>query len=172
MGARRQAAQGLARTGAQQQLQGVPGPREGGRGCGQPVDSREPRRFSIWQWAAAEVTAGQLVPESRDVLVARQRASAEVKPQAEPGRSEEPLLAYKGHAIAYVGRNLWCLDCFQAPGSAHRSWRHGRCEGTLPMHAMPAALRHAIARQPGATQELPSRTRLRWVELARALGGP
>jgi hypothetical protein len=75
------------------------------------------------QWAAAEVTAGQLVPESRDVLVARQRASAEVKPQAEPGRSEEPLLAYKGHAVAYVGRNLWCLDCFQAPGSAHRSWR-------------------------------------------------
>jgi hypothetical protein len=81
------------------------------------------------------------------------------------------LLAYKGHAAAHVGRNLWCLDCFQAPGSAHRSWRHGKCEGTLPMHAMPAALRHAIARQPGPTQELPSRTRLRWVELAGALGG-
>jgi len=82
-----------------------------------------------------------------------------------------PLQAYKGHAVAFVGRNLWCLDCFQAPGKAHRSWRHGRCEGIRPLAALPAALRHAIARQAGATPELPSRTRDRWTELAGALGG-
>jgi hypothetical protein len=80
------------------------------------------------------------------------------------------LHAYKGHAVAFLGRNLWCLECFQAPGKAHRSWRHGRCDGTRPAAAMPAALRHALARQAEATPELPKRTRDRWTELVGALG--
>ena len=79
------------------------------------------------------------------------------------------LSAYKSHAVAFLGRNLWCLDCFQAPGKDHRAWRHGRCEGTRPVAAMPSALRQAVARHAVATPELPNRFRGRLAELAGAL---
>ena len=42
------------------------------------------------------------------------------------------LQPYKAHKVAFVGRSLWCLDCYEVPGSAHRSWRHGRCGGVRP----------------------------------------
>ena len=84
-----------------------------------------------------------------------------------------PLFAlqpYAVHKAAFVGRNLWCLDCFEVPGSAHRSWRHGRCGGAKPPTSIPPALRDSILRQPVASPKLEGSTRSRWTVLAAALG--
>ena len=84
-----------------------------------------------------------------------------------------PLFAlqpYAVHKAAFVGRSLWCLDCFEVPGSAHRSWRHGRCGGAKPPMSMPPALRDCILRQPAACPKLQAGTRSRWTVLAGALG--
>ena len=50
------------------------------------------------------------------------------------------LQAYEGHAAAFIRRCLWCLKCFEVPGFAHRSWKHGRCGGVRPPTAIPPAL--------------------------------
>ena len=80
------------------------------------------------------------------------------------------LQPYMGHTIAFVGRSLWCLNCFEVPRSAHRSWRHGRCGGVRPSSAMPPALRDSIVRQPAACPGLQAGTRARWAVLAGDLG--
>ena len=87
---------------------------------------------------------------------------------AEPPRFS--LQAYEGHAVAFVGRNLWCLKCFEVPRSAHRSWKHGRCGGVRPPTAMPPALRDGMLRQSAACPKLHASTRARWAVLAGALG--
>jgi hypothetical protein len=79
------------------------------------------------------------------------------------------LQAYEGHAVAFAGRSLWCLKCFEVPRSAHRSWRNGRCGGVRPPTAMPPALRDAVLRQPAACSKLHASIRARWAELAGAL---
>ena len=80
------------------------------------------------------------------------------------------LQPYAQHKVAFVGRSLWCIDCFEVPGSAHRSWRHGRCGGAKPPTSIPPALRDSILRQPVADPELEGSTRSRWTVLAAALG--
>ena len=76
------------------------------------------------------------------------------------------LQPYLGHAVAFAGRSLWCLYCFEVPGSAHRSWRHGRCGGVRPPSAMPPALRDFFVRQPATCSGLRGSIRARWQELA------
>ena len=80
------------------------------------------------------------------------------------------LQPYASHKPAFVGRSLWCLDCFEVPGSAHRSWRHGRCGGPKPPTTMPPALRDGIFRQSAACPKLQASIRARWAVLAGALG--
>ena len=80
------------------------------------------------------------------------------------------LQPYAAHKPAFVGRSLWCLDCFEMPGSAHRSWRHGRCGGPKPPTTMPPALRDGILRQSAVCPKLQASTRGRWAVLAGALG--
>ena len=80
------------------------------------------------------------------------------------------LQAYEGHAAAFIGRSLWCLKCFEVPGSAHRSWKHGRCGGVRPPTAMPPALRDGMLHQSAACPKLHASTRARWAVLAGALG--
>ena len=80
------------------------------------------------------------------------------------------LQPYALHKVAHVGRNLWCLDCFEVPGSAHRSWRHGRCGGAKPPISMPPALRDGILRQPFPCPKLQACIRSRWTVLAGASG--
>ena len=84
--------------------------------------------------------------------------------------SGPPLFArlqpYTGHVVAFVGRSLWCLNCFEVPRSAHRSWKHGRCGGVRPPTAMPPALRDYLVRQPAACSGLQASVRARWAELA------
>ena len=95
-------------------------------------------------------------------------AGSEASANAEPPRFS--LQAYEGHAVAFVGRNLWCLKCFEVPRSAHRSWKHGRCGGVRPPTAMPPALRDGMLRQSAACPKLYASTRARWAVLAGALG--
>ena len=80
------------------------------------------------------------------------------------------LQAYEGHAVAFAGRSLWCLKCFEVPRSAHRSWRHGRCGGVRPPSVMPPVLRDSLLKQPAACPKLQASTRARWAVLAGALG--
>ena len=99
-------------------------------------------------------------------------AASELHADAEPALGPSPLARlqpYMGHAVAYVGRSLWCLNCFEVPRSAHRSWRHGRCGGVRPPSTMPPALRDSVVRQPAACSGLQAGTRARWAVLAGAL---
>jgi len=86
-----------------------------------------------------------------------------------PARPGVPgLQPYCSHAVAFIGRSLRCLNCFQAPGRNFRSWRRGRCDGARAPAEMPAELKHALARQPVADPQLDSRIRDRWMELVVA----
>ena len=89
---------------------------------------------------------------------------------ADTGTAGPPLFArlqpYMGHVVAFAGRNLWCLNCFEVPRSAHRSWRHGRCGGVRPPAAMPPASRDCLVRQPAACSGLQASVCARWAELA------
>ena len=114
----------------------------------------------ITGWGAAAV---QQPPRQATSLEAGVGPASLGQPQ--PAR----LQAYEGHAVAFVGRSLWCLKCFEVPRSAHRSWRNGRCGGVRPPTAMPPALRDAVLRQPAACSKLHASIRARWAELAGAL---
>ena len=123
-------------------------------------------------------------PEAAAAASSLQSADAEIRCEAieEPGRKRRcvvpeavvspffSLRPYTSHKPAFVGRSLWCLDCFEVPGSAHRSWRHGRCGGPKPPMTMPPALRDGIFRQSAACPKLQACTRSRWTVLAGALG--
>ena len=123
-------------------------------------------------------------PEAAAAASSLQSADAEIRCEAieEPGRKRRcvvpeavvspffSLRPYASHKPAFVGRSLWCLDCFEVPGSAHRSWRHGRCGGPKPPMTMPPALRDGIFRQSAACPKLQACTRSRWTVLAGALG--
>ena len=98
-------------------------------------------------------------PAARRRLVSPQRVSA-----------FSVLRPYAQHKVAFIGRNLWCLDCFEVPRSAHRSWRHGRCGGAKPPTSMPPALRDGILRQRAACSKLKAGNGARWAVLAGALG--
>ena len=80
------------------------------------------------------------------------------------------LQPYAQHKVVFVGRNLWCLDCFEVPRSSHRSWRHGRCGGARSPTFMPPALRDGIRRQGAACPKLHAGTVSRWAVPAGALG--
>ena len=123
-------------------------------------------------------------PEAAAAASSLQSADAEIRCDAieEPGRKRRcvvpeavvspffSLRPYASHKPAFVGRSLWCLDCFDVPGFAHRSWRHGRCGGPKPPMTMPPALRDGIFRQSAACPKLQACTRSRWTVLAGALG--
>ena len=116
--------------------------------------------------------------QSSEALATNEAGELQEEPAARRRRLvDEPVVSpffalrpYAQHKAAFVGRSLWCLDCFEAPGSAHRSWRHGRCGGAKPPMSMPPALRDCILRQPAACPKLQAGTRSRWTVLAGALG--
>jgi hypothetical protein len=80
------------------------------------------------------------------------------------------LPPYAQHKVVFVGRNLWCLDCFEVPRSSHRSWRHGRCGGSRSPTFMPPALMDGIRRQGAVCSKLHAGIAARWSVLAGALG--
>ena len=91
------------------------------------------------------------------------RRRAEVS-SVETGPAPFALRPYVGHSAVFVGRSLWCLKCFEVPGSTFQTWRHGRCDGSRPVVAMPPSLRDAILRAP-IRPDLPTGARERWTEL-------
>ena len=115
--------------------------------------------------AGAAPSAGEAAELQEEPAARRRRLDA--LPAVSPFFVLQP---YPQHKVAYVGRNLWCLDCFEVPRSAHRSWRHGRCGGAKPPMSMPPALRDSILRQPLPCPKLQACIRSRWTVLAGASG--
>ena len=133
-------------------------------GPGEPLDVLQVPRADVGLVAGGG-SAGEAAELQEEPAATRRRLSFE--PAVSPFFALQP---YALHKVAHVGRNLWCLDCFEVPGSAHRSWRHGRCGGAKPPMSMPPALRDCILRQPAACPKLQAGTRSRWTVLAGALG--
>ena len=77
------------------------------------------------------------------------------------------LRLYFCHLPVKVGRCVWCLNCFEAPGRPYQAWKQGRCGGTKPAYAMPPGLCDDIIRMPG-WPDVPPAMHSRWTLLVGA----
>jgi hypothetical protein len=96
--------------------------------------------------AAAAVAPAALAAEGVGLVAACEPPAPRERPLSPCGVPVSLLQPYAQHKVVFAGRNLWCLDCFEVPGSSHRSWRHGRCGGSRSPTFMSPALRDGIRR--------------------------